>query len=401
MLLSVIIVNYNVKYFVEQCVRSIYRSKDIPLAKIEVYVVDNCSKDGSVAYLKERFSAIDYPNFYLIANKRNVGFGRANNQAVARATGRYTLFLNPDTLLGEHTIAEALKTAESHPKAGAIGVRMLHTNGTTASESRRGLPTPWVSFCKMVGLTSLFPKSRIFGRYYLQYLPIEEEKPIDIVSGAFMLCPTRSLHATGLFDETFFMYGEDIDLSFRFLKKGFCNYYNPVMMLHYKGESTKKNTYRYVHVFYEAMLIFFKKHYGHYNLLFALPIKFAIIARACLTLLYRQCRFFRNFLIPHNPAFTKRSVYIGTHLDEIKQLEEQYGLNIYTVKANETDLPEGHLNERINLKDTLHVIYDLKDYSVERFLSIFHAQNKSNLHIGTYDPETGVLITGSHTYTRD
>ena len=223
MTLSIIIVNYNVKYFVEQCLISIYRSQGIDLNEIEVFIVDNLSKDGSAAYLKKQFPIAEYPHIHIIANKRNVGFGRANNQAIRRANGKYILFLNPDTLLTEHTLHDILLEAEKLTHLGVAGVRMIHTDGTFALESRRGVPSPWVSFCKMTGLNSLFPKSKIFGKYYMRYLSTEEINPVNIISGAFMLTTAEAMKEVGLFDETFFMYGEDIDLSYRFLKAGYTN----------------------------------------------------------------------------------------------------------------------------------------------------------------------------------
>ena len=238
MQLSIIIVSYNVKYFVEQCLLSIYRSEGIPPDEFEVLVIDNFSADHSVPYLRQQFPAADYPQLHLIANNRNVGFGKANNQALKQAKGKYILFLNPDTLLTEHTLADVLRFAETKADLGALGAHMLQTNGHFALESRRGMPTPWVSFCRMSGLGTLFPHSRLFGRYYLSFLPIGQPHAIDIVSGAFMMVPHRALQQNGGFDEDFFMYGEDIDLSYRLLQQGLQNYYCPTLMLHYKGEST-------------------------------------------------------------------------------------------------------------------------------------------------------------------
>lgn len=401
MLLSIIIVNYNVKYFVEQCLHSIYRSRGIERTEMEVFVVDNFSKDGSIGYLKKQFSAIDYPFVHLIANKRNVGFGRANNQALARAMGKYILFLNPDTLLTEHTICDALALAEQIEGLGAMGGYMIHTDGRFALESRRGVPSPWVSFCKMTGLTKLFPKSKTFGRYYMQYLPIDRPVEVDILSGAFMLCPRKALNLTGGFDETFFMYGEDIDLSYRLLQRGLHNYYCPTTLLHYKGESTKKNSYRYVHVFYEAMLIFFKKHYGHCNLLFTFPIKLAIILRALIALIYHQRILLRKFLFPHSMVDKQRMLYIGHASDQVRQLAEEYGLDIDYYKADQTTLPEGHHDSRIKTASYLHIVYDLQNFSTEAILGYFEkpTDGKRKVHIGTFNPTRGILLTGSQVYT--
>lgn len=230
MQLSVIIVSYNVRYFIRQCLDSLFRSSQAAAIDVEVFVVDNDSKDGTIPYLKDAFaSQLDANNnnvrLHLIANRHNVGFGRANNQALRHCKGDYVLFLNPDTIVTEHTLIDCLSTAREQPKLGAIGVAMLQANGQIAPESRRGLPTPWVAFCRMSGLTKLFPKSRRFARYYMSYLSQEETAPIDIVSGAFMFCNRAALNEVGGFDEDFFMYGEDIDLSYRFLKAGYQNFF--------------------------------------------------------------------------------------------------------------------------------------------------------------------------------
>ena len=239
MQLSVIIVNYNVKCYLEQCLHSVRRASEG--LQVEVFVVDNLSTDGSVAYLRERF-----PEVTFIENTENVGFARANNQAIRLSTGEYVLLLNPDTIVTEHTLADMVRFMNLHPEAGGAGAYMLRTDGTFALESRRGLPTPFVAFCKMSGLASLFPRSRVFGRYYMRYLDEQQSSEIEIISGACMLLRRAALDRVGLLDEDFFMYGEDIDLSYRILKGGYKNYFIPTRMLHYKGESTVKSSYRYV-----------------------------------------------------------------------------------------------------------------------------------------------------------
>lgn len=398
MKLSIIIVSYNVKHFVEQCLRSVFASRGIARDEMEVFVVDNQSKDGSVDYLKQRFPYAQYPNLHILANKRNVGFGRANNQATRRARGKYVLFLNPDTLLPEGALAATLAEAERHPDLGALGARMRHTTGTFALESRRGLPSPWVSFCKMAGLCALFPKSHLFGRYYMRYLPLDAPTEIDIVSGAYMLVPAEALRETGGFDETFFMYGEDIDLSYRLKKSGRHNRYAPIDLLHYKGESTKKGSYRYVHVFYEAMLNFFQKHYKHYNLLLSLPIKLAIILRALIALIAGQLRFLRRFLHPRGRNKPLRFLYLGHAADSVKQIAEEYGLDIDYLSADERRLPEGHHSEGVKAECYCTIVYDLADYSVERVLRNFTDHPLKNVHIGTFNPQTGVIVTACKTY---
>ena len=284
--ISVVIVNYRVKYFLEQSLRSVRAALKTYTMEVEIFVVDNHSQDDSLDYLIPRF-----PEVRFIANTENVGFARANNQAIEQSTGKYVLLLNPDTVIAENTLFEVFQFMEAHPEAGGTGVKMLDGDGRFLPESKRGFPTPWVSFCKIFGLSALFPHSRIFGRYHMKYLSPDECHPIDILSGAFMFMRRETLDKSGLLDESFFMYGEDIDLSYRLVLAGYTNYFLPTPIIHYKGESTKKGSLRYVRVFYEAMLIFFKKHYPHYSKGYYLAVKFSIFFRASLAAAYRAVSF--------------------------------------------------------------------------------------------------------------
>ena len=253
--LSVIIVNYNVKYFLEQCLCSLRQA--IGSLKVEVIVVDNNSTDGSEAYLSEKFSFVRF-----IDNKSNDGFAKANNQALKLSSGRYILFLNPDTIIPEDCFTQCISFIESKPDAGALGIRMIDGSGAFLKESKRGYPSPWVSFCKMSGLTSLFPSSRVFASYYLGNLSSNQNQKVEALSGAFMLIKKEVLKITGGFDERFFMYAEDIDLSYRINKAGFGNYYlSESTIIHFKGESTTKDA-RYLKLFYRAMAQFVQKHYS-------------------------------------------------------------------------------------------------------------------------------------------
>ena len=227
----------------------------------EVFVVDNNSVDGSAEMVRKRF-----PEVILIENKFNAGFSKANNQALASATGKYVLLLNPDTVVEEDTFSKCAAFMDTHPDAGGLGVRMLDGKGSFLPESKRGLPTPWVAFCKIFGLSALFPKSQLFARYHLSYLNEHQTHTVEILSGAFMWMRSEALEKTGFLDETFFMYGEDIDLSYRLLMAGYKNYYYPeTRIIHYKGESTKRTSVNYVFVFYKAMAIFARKHFGTRN----------------------------------------------------------------------------------------------------------------------------------------
>lgn len=280
MQLSIVIVNYNVRYFLEQCLLSVKRA--IEGIQAEVFVVDNASADGSVEMVQQKF-----PFVKTIANKNNVGFSKANNQAIEMATGKYVLLLNPDTVVAEDTFSKCMAFMDARPDVGALGVRMVEGKGNFLPESKRGLPTPAVAFYKTFGLSKLFPKSETFGRYHLGFLSEQETNEVEILSGAYMFMRKSALDKTGLLDETFFMYGEDIDLSYRIIKAGYKNFYfADTTIIHYKGESTKKGSLNYVKVFYNAMIIFARKHFsGNQSGLFSLLINFAIVFRGLLTLL--------------------------------------------------------------------------------------------------------------------
>lgn len=254
--ISVVIVNYNVKYFVEQCLYSVEAA--VGNLSAEVFVVDNHSTDGSIDYLKPRF-----PEVTFIENDDNPGFAKANNQAIRISRGQYVLLLNPDTVIGEESLRSLCFFMDEHPEAGGIGVKMLDGHGVFLPESKRSFPSPWVSFCKLFGLSKLFPRSRFFARYALRYLDENERHPVDVLAGAFMLMRHEALDKVGLLDESFFMYGEDIDLSYRMVLGGYMNYYLPERILHYKGESTKHGDMKYIKAFYGAMILFFKKYYPH------------------------------------------------------------------------------------------------------------------------------------------
>ncbi len=282
MKLSVIIVNYNVKHFLEQCLHSV-RKAAVGL-DCEVFVVDNNSVDGSVQMVEEKF-----PEVLLITNHENVGFSKANNQAIRVSKGKYILLLNPDTIVEDDTFIKITGFMDEHEDAGGLGVKMVDGKGNFLPESKRGLPTPRVAFFKIFGLSKLFPKSKTFGRYHLSYLDKDKTHEVDILSGAFMLLRKSALDKTGLLDESYFMYGEDIDLSYRILKAGYKNYYYPdTRIIHYKGESTKKSSVNYVVVFYQSMVIFAKTHFSQKNArLFSFLINLAIYFRAFLAIIKR------------------------------------------------------------------------------------------------------------------
>ena len=283
MKLSVVIVSYNVRLLLEACLQSV--EKALKGIDGEIFVVDNHSSDDSVTYLEPRF-----PDVHFIANKENLGFARANNQAIRQSQAEYVLLLDPDTVVYENTLRDSLAFMDAHPEAGGVGVRMLTRDGDPAPESRRAVPTPWIAFLKMIGFSS---------KYYMSHLPWDQPGQIEVISGAYCMLRHKALDQIGLLDEDFFMYGEDIDLSYRLLKGGWQNWYLPLDIIHYKGESTQKSSFRYVHVFYQAMLIFFRKHYGHLSFLLSLPIQAAIYFRAFMALMYMLGDRLHAFLNPN------------------------------------------------------------------------------------------------------
>ena len=300
--LTVVIVSYNVRHFLQQCLDSVARAAQ-GLA-LEVFVVDNASVDGSVQMVQRLF-----PWVALIANADNRGFSKANNQAIAQARGKHVLLLNPDTVLQEDTLAVCFAFMEAHPDAGGLGVKMLDGKGAFLPESKRGLPTPAVAFYKIFGLSSLFPKSRLFNRYHLGYLPDEQTHEIDILSGAFMLMRKEALDKAGYLDERFFMYGEDVDLSYRLQKAGYKNYYLPTTrIIHYKGESTKRASVNYVKNFYQAMALFAEKHFSQgYAGALRVLILLAIYLRAAYSLAARV------FWQAYMPALDGLAIYVGMY----------------------------------------------------------------------------------------
>ena len=352
-----------------------------------MFVVDNRSEDDSVAVVRT-----DYPWVRLIESPENVGFARANNIAIRQSEAEYVLLLNPDTIVAEKTFAHFVDFMDKNPEAGACGAYMLHTDGTFALESRRGLPTPFVAFCKMSGLTSLFPKSKIFGRYYMQYLDETKINRIEIVSGAFMFMRREALDKVGMLDEEFFMYGEDIDLSYRILKGGYRNYFIPSPILHYKGESTKKSSYRYTHTFYQAMQLFFKKHYSHYSVLVSFPIRLAIWVRAFFAYIGNQFRYRGNLKRVRCNCIVVGSEASLKDMSDILSRSYAKEKHLY-IQGDETSLPMGHLSGGIDFDGYNTVVYDCEAYSYETILNLMHKSPVKDMRLGTYSPKTKKFIT--------
>lgn len=251
--LSVIIVSFNVKDYLQQCLDSVRSA--VEEIESEIFVVDNNSGDGSAEMVKREF-----PDIKLIENKFNSGFSAANNQAIKDSYGRFILLLNPDTIVEKDTFLKCTEFMNSHPDAGAVGVRMMNGEGKFLPESKRAFPTIQTAFFKTVGLSYLFPRSSLINRYYLPQIDLTETSLTEVISGAFMFLRRDALNKSGLLDEDYFMYGEDIDLSYRLVHTGYFNYYFPgAVIVHFKGKSTPKDGYTDIRSFYKAMRIYIKK----------------------------------------------------------------------------------------------------------------------------------------------
>lgn len=399
MKLSIVIVNYNVKHYLEQCLLSLFRA--LYGIEAEVFVVDNHSCDDSATFIKASF-----PMVHLICSNHNLGFSRGNNLALRQCKGKYVLLLNPDTIVGEHTLCDVLSFMESHSDAGTVGVKMLGSDGMVAKESRRGVPTPLIAFYKIVGLCERFPRHPRFGHYYMGNLPWDKPCEIEIVSGAFCMMRRDVLEKVGLLDETFFMYGEDVDLSYRMLKAGFHNYYVPTAILHYKGESTQKTNFRYVHVFYDAMLIFFQKHFAKKSLLFSVPVKLAIYAKATLALIQIANHYLRKkmgFVVPQKRIQTNY-VFVGTKqmLDECREIADSHGLSACFITVDEemeclsfdslvTECKQLH-------SELAYLVFDVDYIPFEHIFKQIESSLPPHMLLGTYSCTTRKLITQSEIF---
>lgn len=405
--LSVIIVNYNVKYYLDQCISSVLRAFEVMKKAsssdssvneevAEIIVVDNHSADGSVDYLEKRYPQMLYPMVRFVRSAHNLGFARANNIAIRQSRGEYVLLLNPDTIVGEDALKASVDFMDAHEDAGAVGVRMLGAQGRRAMESRRGLPTPMVSFFKMLGFCNRWPHHRLFGKYYMGYLPWDEPCQIEVVSGAYCMLRRKALDEVGLLDEAFFMYGEDIDLSYRVLKGGYHNYYLPVDILHYKGESTQKSSFRYVHVFYEAMLIFFRKHYSGMTFLLSLPIKTAIYAKALMALvgmLSERMRKSLGFFAPSAEG-AQHYVFVGSQemQDACRDIARRLGLD---AEFHDSEVQEDKSEAIWSEKNDNVLVLDADSMSYADMLKRMNRLSDMNVNVtlGTYSKEIGKIIT--------
>lgn len=338
---TTVIVNYKLKYFLEQTLLSVEEA----YTEVDGHtiVIDNNSGDDSIDFLEERFPSVTF-----ILNKENVGFARANNQGFALADTDFILVLNPDTIIGSDTLKDTVKWMDEHPECGAIGVKMVDGNGHFLPESKRSFPSTWNSFCKLFGLSTLFPKSRLFARYHLRYLNENEPHQVPVLAGAFMLLRTDLTKKIGGFDEDFFMYGEDMDLSFRMITDNMVNYYLPTPIIHYKGECTKTESLNYVKIFYEAMHIFYRKHYPRSSWFNKIVVKAAIVFRMVISaitttlikpitqLFKRKVKACDTYIVSRQPnnimniieneGFSSNNIFFKTSVEEIPTTTK--GINI-------------------------------------------------------------------------
>ena len=410
--LSVIIVSYNVRHYLEQCLNSVIKASEN--IKYEIIVVDNNSTDGSCEMVSSRFSEVK-----LIRNTGNKGFSAANNQAIRVSEGKFILLLNPDTLVEEEAFARCLAFMNEHPGAGALGVKMINGNGKLLPESKRAMPTPGTAFFKMAGFSFLFPRSKLFNRYYLGHLDSSTIAETEIISGAFMFIRKEVLAKTGLLDEAFFMYGEDIDLSYRILKAGYKNYYFPeVRIIHYKGESTSKGNINYVVQFYKAMLIFARKHFtDNSNQSFFFFISTAVFFGGFIALLKN---FLRKIITPVNGLVhaisgtglirnlslnTRRALIAGNEeaLNNIKDLMEDSRLNSIVVGRVTTGNDDArgdvlgnldHITEIVKKNRINEIIFSGRELTTFQIINYMQLLSESDVNF-KISPAGENLIIGS------
>lgn len=313
---TIVIVNYNVRHFILQCIESIYRS-DLATIDLKIIVIDNASIDGSVAAIRDKYPEVD-----LIASQTNLGFGRANNLGINKAKTKYCLLLNPDTIVQEDTLRRCLAFMDINPSVAALGVKMVDGNGLYLRESKRSLPTALSSFYRLTKLNEIFPSSTYFNSYYTKDLSGDKDEYVEVLCGAFMFCNTNTLQDLGGFDEDFFMYGEDIDLSKRMLEAGhLIAYLGSTRIIHFKGESSKKSSVNYLHSFYNAMIIYVNKHNkSNSAILTKFILKFAIV----LSGLLRSIKEVLHSII--QPLLTFVSIFFS--LQSVKDLWSKYYFGI-------------------------------------------------------------------------
>ncbi|MHC0441194.1 glycosyltransferase family 2 protein [Flavobacterium sp. 3-210] len=374
MQLSVIILNYNVRYFLEQCVLSVQEA--IATLDAEIIVVDNNSADNSCLMIQEKF-----PSVKLIQNKENFGFPKGNNIGVGAAKGEYICILNPDTVVAEDTFTKVMAFAEEKKDLGIIGCKLIDGTGNFLPESKRGIPTPWVAFTKVLGFYKIFPKWKIFNQYYAQHIDENENGKVEILVGAFMFMKRELYLDLKGFDENCFMYADDIDLSYRALLKQKSNYYfHETTVLHYKGESTIKDE-KYMKRFQEAMNFFYKKHFKK-SLFFSAFIQIGIWFFAFVKMFQGKPK---RKLLPEKYIFYSSNSILSEKLPAILKNKMEFldfkkekmvnSCHIFKGKKVEIILD----NQYISFKKCIKIIETLKDKNVT--FKIF--PKKTNFIIGS------------------
>ncbi|MEG1573511.1 MAG: glycosyltransferase family 2 protein [Bacteroidales bacterium] len=385
--ISVVIVNYNVKYFLEQCLYSVRAA--LSGIDAEVFVVDNNSTDGSVEYLRPKF-----PEVVFLENNDNPGFAKANNQAITLCNGEYVLLLNPDTVIGEEGLKTLSLFLDEHPEAGAIGVKMIDGHGMFLSESKRAFPSPWVSFCKIFGLSKLFPQSPTFARYNLPYLDENKPHSVEVLAGAFMMLRSEALSKAGLLDESFFMYGEDIDLSYQMVLSGYKNYYLPERILHYKGESTKQGDIKYIKAFYGAMIIFFRKYYPQSSLIMSFFIRAAILIKAILVATIRPLRINKRGRVKRHSLliFCREVDFAEVRTACLKQIPEFELINLWNLDNKSVMDSVSQYNLTTNFTD---VVFCYPSVSFDQLLFFIDIERNKTITYHIYNKRSGQLVSPS------
>ena len=384
----------------------------------EIFVVDNNSTDGSRDYLEPRFPMVKF-----IWNDNNSGFAKANNQALTEAEGEYILFLNPDTIVPEDCFEKCFKFFSTHVDAGAIGVHMIDGSGRFLKESKRAFPSPLTSFYKLAGLTKIFPRSKIFAKYYLGHLTENETHEVDVLAGAFMMIPKKVIDITGGFDEIFFMYGEDVDLSYRIQETinpetgaAYKNFYFPgISIIHFKGESTKRGELNYVRVFYKAMSLFVKKHYsGGRASVFNFFIHVGIWIRAAFSALFVLLRNIRKMFMKKDSSKGMQTIIVANEKDFLSITtilqngvtgEKILGRVSNSDRAADNALGTiGHLPELVKTQRVKEVIFCEEGLGFARIISMiqqltpgilnmFHASGSSSIIGSDSKYERGEVIS--------
>jgi len=366
MQLSVIILNYNVRYFLEQCVLSV--QKALLTIDGEIIVIDNSSLDDSCEMMKQLF-----PNVKLIENKDNLGFSKGNNLGVAQAKGEYICILNPDTVVAEDTFSKILNTKNWQLNTGIIGCKLIDGTGNFLPESKRGIPTPWVSFTKIFGLYKL---SNIFGKYYAQHLTENQSGKVGILVGAFMVMQRELYNEIGGFDENCFMYSDDIDLSYMVLQKGKYNYYfHETSVIHYKGESTVRDE-KYMKRFQEAMQFFYKKHFKK-SFVFDF---FMRIGAMVFSLIKKNQSKEVTREIDEYIIFSKNSLQLNLNKKETI-------LNDFSRFKND-------------LNTSLEIIFDTNSFSFKEIIDFMNCNKSKNLTFKNYISKSNFIIGSNNSIDR-